>query len=82
MLIKRVNHKRNYVLDIKFKQCNDVFMIKLRLHRLGSLWGAWTSEFQSRAVRAVELASCSRVRVWRRAPTHVSGLKKETLKGF
>lgn len=34
MLIKRVNHKRNYVLDINFKQCNDILMIKLKLHRV------------------------------------------------
>lgn len=34
MLIKRVNHKRNYVLDINFKQCNDILIIKLKLHRV------------------------------------------------
>lgn len=34
MLIKRVNHKRNYVLDINSKQCNDILMIKMKLHRV------------------------------------------------
>lgn len=33
MLIKRVNHKRNYVLDINFKQSSDILMIILKLHR-------------------------------------------------
>lgn len=33
MLIKRVNHKRNYVLDINFKQWDGVSMIKTRLCR-------------------------------------------------
>lgn len=34
MLIKTVNHKRNYVSDINFKQCNGVLVIKLKPHRV------------------------------------------------
>lgn len=34
MLIKRVNHKRNYVLYINFKQSSDILMIILKLHRV------------------------------------------------
>lgn len=33
MLIKRVNHKRNYILDVNFKRCDGVPMVKLKLRR-------------------------------------------------
>lgn len=44
MLIKRVNHKRNYALDINIKQCSGISVIKLKLHRVCPPGETWESK--------------------------------------
>lgn len=64
MLIKRVNYKRNYVLDINFKQCNDILMIKLKLHRVCP-WGKHGNQSLKVVPRRFEARSAvPRLVVW------------------
>lgn len=44
MLIKRVNRKRNYALDINIKQCSGILVIKLKLHRVCPQGETWESK--------------------------------------